>query len=393
MEEGSERWTTTSTARGVKSFLNLFRRESPTVLVRVYSVGLNPCDANGVLGDKLPLNWKRLRTWMHNVFVRGTRVGFDFAGRVLPDPDRHGDDGHKERPFPPGTLVYGTMPPFQGSFADYVRVPLHQVARAPSKIARGDAAGSKNEQPLTVEEVASLPLVGLTAWQALSPCVVPRESSVLIVGGSGGTGHVAIQVAAALGARHVVAVCSARNVAFVTHCGATHVVDYSGGNDVIHDLQGLVVGELDGRRFDVILDCVTSGDPRDAQFGYPERIRRAHPAIVTADHLYQRLGGHWSDWIRAGLARPGIFPHSWLWKDPRERLFWIKFPHSTAALTELARLVETGKLKPRVEKVYPTMTVDTVQQAIDDVLTRRVRGKIALQVLPQSERSSPDIGL
>lgn len=392
MEEGSERWTT-STAKGKKSHLSLFRNEATTVLVQVYAVGLNPVDAKGVIGDKLPLNWTRLRTWMHNFFVKGTRMGFDFAGKVLPDTDYDidGGDGHTARPFPPGTFVYGTMPPLQGSFADYVRVPLHQIAKAPANIAFGEGSNtaSSNVESLTVEEIASLPLVGLTAWQALSPYIVPRESSVLIVGGSGGTGHVAIQIAKALGAKHVVTICSARNFAFVRHCGATHVVDYmSQSSDVIQDLQHLVMRELDGQRFDVILDCVTSGDPRDAQFGYPERIRYAFPAIVTPDHLYQRLGGHWSDWIRAGLARQGVFPHSWLWKDPRERLFWIKFPHSTAALQELTKLVEMGKVKPRVEKVYPTMTVDTVQQAMDDVLTRRVQGKIALQVLPQAERSS-----
>jgi hypothetical protein len=128
---------------------------------------------------------------------------------------------------------------------------------------------------------------------------------------------------------------------------------------------------------------VTSGDPNDASYNYPLRIQRAtNPPIVAANYLYQRLGGRCSDWIRAGLARADIFPHSWLWRDPKERLFWIKFPKSDNALKELTKLVENAQLKIHVQKIYPKMTVDTVQQAMGDVLSRRVQGKIAIRVLP-----------
>jgi NADPH:quinone reductase-like Zn-dependent oxidoreductase len=387
---------------------------STTVLVQVCAVGMNPVDAKGVIGDKLAMHWSVLRRWMHNRLVKDTRVGFDFVGRVIhvnkktttmttkktkqePEPimneqrnsQNYSEDTHYDSckeptdddcPFPHGTIVYGTMPPLQGSYAEYVQVPLHQIARAPIS---NNNNKNNNKASLTMEEIASLPLVGLTAWQALSPYVIPQGSSVLIVGGSGGTGHVSIQVAKALGAKYVVTVCSNRNIQFVRDCGATHVIDYSAPNvDVIVELQNVIRKDLQGQQFDIILDCVTSGDPADGQYNYPQKIRYSNPSIVTTDHLYQKLGGHWTEWIRATFARPGIFPHSWLWRDPRERLFWIKFPYSSNALQQLTDLAERGLLKPRIEKIYPEMTVDTVQQAMEDVLSRRIQGKVVIKVQP-----------
>jgi NADPH:quinone reductase-like Zn-dependent oxidoreductase len=331
------------------------RNNDDEVLVQVHAVGLNPVDAKQVIGDKLHYDWTRLRRWTHNWMVQDTRVGFDFAGVVL-------QNNHPQ--YPRGTRVFGTMPPLKGSCADYLEVPVHQLAKAPGS--------------LTLEEAAALPLVGLTAWQALSPCIVRDISNVLIIGGSGGTGHVALQVAKALGAREVVTICSTRNIEFVKECGATQVVDYSSNSSTMDDLQQYAP-------FDVILDCVTSADPEDARHDYPTKIRTT-PGLVAPQHLYQRLGGAWGDWIRAGLARHKIFPHSWLWKDPRERLFWIRFPHSSQELHELARIANAGQLKPRIQTIYPELKAATVQQAFDDILGRRVQGKVVVKIVPDEQR-------
>ena len=328
----------------------LFVPSDSQVLVQVHAVGLNPVDAKQVIGDKLQYDWKTLRRWAHNALVKNTRVGFDFAGIVELD-------GNAE--FPKGTRVFGTMPPLQGTCADYICAPIHQIAKASDR--------------LSMEECAALPLVGLTAWQALSPYIVRDESKVLIVGGSGGAGHVALQVAKALGAKELVTVCSTRNVDFVKQCGASRVVDYSKSNDIVTDLKAF-------GPYDVILDCVTSADPEDARLAYPSRIRNS-PSLVTADHLYQRLGGKSSDWVRAGLARPNVFPHSWLWEDPRERLFWIRFPHSSHELEELTRMADSGQLRPKISKTYTGLTADNVQQAFDEILSRRVQGKVVVKVI------------
>ena len=372
------------------------------VWVKVYSVSLNPVDAKGVIGDKLPSTFTKLRAIVHNCIVQNTRVGFDFAGVVVADPSRaragRGNDdncnahayAYAEERFSPGTRVFGTMPPLKGSFATFVEVPTHQIAVAPAT--------------LSMTECAALPLVGLTALQALKPCIVNPDdnkslrtdddtiqqtlpsSNVLIIGGSGGTGHVAIQVARALGAQNVVTICGTSNVQFCYEIGATYVVDYKTTSDIVDELKDIVSSpdKLNGQRFDAILDCVTSGDPIDRSFAYPSRIRDESAGIVKHDHLYQRLGGKFGDWVRAGIARPGILPHSMIWPDPQERLFWIKFPHSSQLLSELAQMADEGKLKPRIEKVYDEMTADAVQQAMDDVLSRRVQGKIVLQTVSEN---------
>jgi NADPH:quinone reductase-like Zn-dependent oxidoreductase len=321
------------------------------VLVKVHAVGLNPVDAKHVIGDKLPYHWTTLRRNSHNLLVKDTRVGFDFSGTVLQE---------NLPKFPKGTRVFGTMPPFGGSCADYICAPIHQIAKA--------------SDCLSFEECAALPLVGLTAWQALSPHIALDQSNVLIIGGSGGTGHVALQVAKALGAKELVTVCSKRNIDFVKECGATHAIDYHESNDIIRSMQQYAP-------FNVILDCVTSADPEDARHNYPQLLRTT-PGLVSSDHIYQRLGGQSSDWIRAGLARPKIFPHCWLWKDSRERLFWIRFPHSSHELEELTRMADSGQLRPKIQKTYIGLSADTVQQAFEDIRSRRVQGKVVVNVCP-----------
>jgi NADPH:quinone reductase-like Zn-dependent oxidoreductase len=321
------------------------------LLVQVQAVGLNPVDAKQVVGDKLPDGW--FKKLLHNMMVRNTRVGFDFAGTVVES---------KSSEYPPGMNIFGTMPPLKGSCAPYIVVPTHQVACMPRNIS-------------LFAQAAALPLVGLTAWQALQPHLVSGQSNVLVVGASGGTGHVALQVAKALGANQVVAVCGASNVDFCRSCGATQVINYQDG-DVVARLEEL------GVSFDLVLDCVTSADPRDSSLNYPQRIQSSR--ILSNDYLYQRLGGPTPDWIRAFLKRAGLPP---CWRNPKEQLFWITFPHSSEQLKELGKLAETGQLTPNISKTLTGLTATNVQEGFDDILTRRVQGKIVVEVV-EADRTS-----
>ena len=392
------------------------------LVIQVHAVGINPVDAKQVIGDKLPYHWKTLRQWAHRFLVQDTRVGFDFSGIVRhvgsSSSSSSSSNSQTDGPsslYQPGDKVYGTMPPLVGSCAEYIQVPIHQVAKMPTTF--------------SMEQAAALPLVGLTAWQALSPHIRPHLSAVLILGGSGGTGHIAIQMAKALQAKYVVAVCGTSNVAFCKHtCGATHVINYQSEHDgdVITQLQTLVSTVL-GRPFDVILDCVTSADPNDRQMNYPVRIRSSSSSntpIVTTDHLYQRLGGPCPDWIRAAMVRflrqvlhlPTKYTN-WIWPDPREQLFWITFPYSSHQLRNITHLAEQFRthdgmkedlqlqqqqqqqqqpkeekdphqpspiplILPHISKVYSGLTASNVQSALDDLLRRRVQGKIVIQVIP-----------
>jgi len=312
------------------------------VLVQVHAVGLNPVDAKDVLGDKLPDTWTSTKQFIKSHFVEGHVLGFDFSGTVVASQQPH--------LFKTGDAVFGTMPPLSGSCAEYINAPVDQIA--------------KKSKKLSYEEAAALPLVGLTALQALQP--YSHSKSILIVGASGGTGHVAVSVANAMGIDAVVGVCSTSNIAFVQQQGATHVLDYTSGNveSMVRDYC-----EENGN-FDVIMDCVTSADPRDAHYDYPRKLK---PYCLQR---YIRLGGQSFDWVRAGLERS--FPAVCKCFG-KEKLFWIRFPKSSDELRQLSEWADEGKLKPRVSRVMD-FTAEQVQEAFDLLNNGGVKGKLVIRV-------------
>ena len=163
-----------------------------SVLVRVHAVGLNPVDAKQVSGDKLPQGY--MRKFFHKAVVRDTVIGFDFSGVV--------EESNNGCEYKAGDQVFGTVPPLYGSLQEYIVVPTHHIYRKPSS--------------LTTVEAAALPLVGLTAYQALRPHA-GESTSIVVLGASSGTGHMVLQVAERLGFTTRIAVCSGKNMS----CGPT----------------------------------------------------------------------------------------------------------------------------------------------------------------------------
>lgn len=360
----------------------------PHVLIRVHAAGLNPVDAKDVIGDKLPHSWTTLRSMTRSHLLHDKIPGFDFAGVVVDCSSSSGSSALDS--FQPGDRVFGTMPPFGGTLAEYICAPVDQVCYMPST--------------LTMVQAAALPLVGLTAVQCLSP-YVHSGKSVLVLGASGGTGHVALQVARRLGAEHVTAVCSKRNANFCRENGATTVVSYDENHDDSEPkndeatrtralLKRLI--ETPGCPYAVVMDCVTSADPADQRMQYPRLIQETgnqNPSepLLTRDYIYRRLGGASIDWVRAGLERvTGIQ----CWSNRHEKLFWIRFPKSAPELRQLQEWAnENGKDKtippicPQVSKVYP-FTASGVQEAFDAILERRVKGKVVVQVYDENSNKS-----
>jgi NADPH:quinone reductase-like Zn-dependent oxidoreductase len=209
----------------------------------------------------------------------------------------------------------------------------------------------------------------LTAYQCLSPHVT-AESKVLVIGASGGTGHVMTQMAQCLGSSYIVAVCSKSNFDFCQSHGATHMVDYSDRDAMMQELQ-------QHGPFDIVVDCVSSADPRDASMGYPTLLQTKE-GLLSKDYVYRRLGGPSFDWIRAGLQRTmGL---QW-WSNPHDQLFWIRFPKSHDELKKLKQWAEEGKLKPHVGKI---LGLDQVPEAFEMILSRRLQGKVVIKI------TSPD---
>lgn len=322
-------------------------------------------DAKDVMGDKLPHSW----TWMRKQvrkFLNNKIVGLDFAGTIEED---YGG-------FQKGDRVFGNMPPLQGTLAEFISVPLDQISKMPNNY--------------SFVRAAAIPLVGLTALQALNPFVY-TDSSVLVLGASGGTGHVALQVARNMGAAHVTAVCSGRNADFVNSCGATHVVDYRADHGNPETLYKSIQ-QSPGWPYHVVMDCVTSADPADRALNYPALIRRHHldpaapegtQALLSTEHKYLRLGGESPDWIRAGMERFGLS----CWPDKHEKLFWIRFPKSSHELKQLQEWAEAGKLDIQISDTV-SFDAEAVQGAFDQILERRVQGKVVVEVVAEEDQNN-----
>lgn len=161
------------------------------VLVRVVSAGVGPWDAHmrsGSLGGSLP-------------YIPGA----EFAGTVV------GDTG-AEAAFEDGEPVYG-YPALTGCYAEYVTCPAEQLAPIPAGLDGTDAG--------------AVPVIGVTALQGLTDVLgIGRRDDVLITAASGGVGHLAVQIARALGA-NVIATASPANHDFLHELGAAQVVDHT----------------------------------------------------------------------------------------------------------------------------------------------------------------------
>jgi len=315
---------------------------------RVVCAGINPVDAKALIGDKLP-EWA---SGMGRRAVEGRTAGFDFSGTVLEVPV--GCDKFKV-----GDAIFGTMPPGEGSFSEYVVAPLDQVAPKP--------------KTLSFAEAAVLPLSGLTSLQSLvHDNDLKAGQHLLIIGASGGVGHIALQVAKASGAR-VTAICSSRNDAFVRGLGADDVVDYTKGDAAVREqLQGICATH---GAFDLCLDTVSSLEAKDKTTDYPGIVRGGEVKLLTGRYI--TIGGHTGDWMLAGLKRTvgvDLFPKG-------RMLFWVRFPKSAGALERLTEMSEGGGLRP-VVALEATFEEEPVRGAFAALHGRRVVGKQCLRVAP-----------
>ena len=208
----------------------------------------------------------------------------------------------------------------------------------------------------------------LTALQSLSSHV-STNTSILVIGGSGGTGHVALQIARCLGAINITTICSPKNNDFCLSCGATEVIDYTKGTeDIVTSLM-----QSPFKPFNVVMDCVSSAEPRNMAMNYPSLIQHHSSSheFLSENYVYRRLGGPSTDWIRAGLERATGF--QW-WPNRHEKLFWIRLPGSSGELRRIKEWVDEGKLRPHIAATYE-FSAEGVKKAFDDLLSRRVTGK------------------
>ena len=269
------------------------------VLVRISASGVNPLDVKIHAGRA-----------DHARHPLPAILGLDLAGVVEAV-------GQGVTTFAPGDEVYGMtggVGGIQGTLAEFAAVDARLLARKPSN--------------LTMREAAALPLVAITAWEGLvDRANVRAGQTVLIHGGGGGVGHVALQIARARGAE-VYALVSDRHKDAVARYGGIPI-DYRATT-----VQQYVNTYTDGRGFDIVYDTV-GGDAIDAAF----------QAVRFHGHVVSCLG--WSPHALAplsfrGASFSGVFTLLPLLTDEGRA-------HHGDILRQTAKLVEAGELLPRVD--------------------------------------------
>lgn len=302
------------------------------VLVQVHAAGVNLLDSKIRDGEfKLILPYRMPLV-----------LGHDVAGVVV-------NVGPRVRQFKAGDAVYARVDDFRiGTFAELVPVKETSLAHKP--------------ESLTMEEAASIPLVGLTAWQALvERAQLKKGQKVFIQAGSGGVGTFAIQLAKHLGA--TVATTSTSNVPLVKGLGADVVIDYKTQDfeDVLRDYD-VVLHSQDSKALEKSLRVLKRGGklvsisgPADPAFG--QQI--GAPALVK---LVIRM-------LSAGVRR-------------RARALRIDFSFlfmraSGSQLGEITHLIEAGVIRPVVDKVFP---FESTNEAMAYVESGRAKGKVVISV-------------
>ncbi|MEU3337761.1 NAD(P)-dependent alcohol dehydrogenase [Streptomyces sp. NPDC002144] len=294
------------------------------VLVRVHAASVNAYDWHFLHGDP-----KLARPMMGLLRPKQRIRGRDFAGRVE-------SVGAGVTSLKPGDEVFGEA---DGAFAEYVCAPESTVDVKPAN--------------LTFEQAAAVPLAANTALIGIRDVAqVDPGETVLVNGASGGVGTFAVQIAKAYGAQ-VTAVCRTRNVDLVRSLGADHVIDYT-EEDFTR-----------GGPYDVVLDLV--GNRSLAEFR--RALTPTGTLVLSGGGMYE--GGSFVGPMGLFLKRRAIAPFA------RQRLVELPAKQSKANLAELRRLVESGKIAPVVERVFP---LSEAAQAIRHLEVEHARAKIVITV-------------
>ncbi|WP_304307137.1 NADP-dependent oxidoreductase [Pseudacidovorax intermedius] len=303
------------------------------MLVEVHAVGLNPID------NMIP-------TGMFKVVLKfelPATMGSDLAGVVK-------EVGSRVTRFKPGDAVFASLFDLgTGSLAEFAVVPEHAAAPKPAN--------------LDFVQAASVPMVGLTSWQALKERVkVQRGQKVFIPAGSGGIGTFAIQLAKHLGAK-VGTTTSTGNVQWVSGLGADEVVDYR-KQEFEKVLRGydVVLGTLRGDAIEKSVGILKPGGrivsligPLDAAFATARRL----------NFVLKFVFGWMSRKITRLAAKKDV-SYSFLFVRPDGK-----------QLGEIGGLLASGRLRPVIDKVFP---FEQAMEALDYLAQGRARGKVVVQL-------------
>jgi NADPH:quinone reductase len=291
------------------------------VLINLHAAGLNPVDyklrrAGGFYPDRLPLI-----------------LGCDGAGVV------QGVGGAVTK-FKVGDEVFffngGMGGDDQGNYAEKTIVHEEYLAAKPAN--------------LSMVEAASVPLVWLTAWEALfDRCSLQPGEMILIHAGAGGVGYIAIQIAKHAGASVITTISSPEKAAFASSIGADHCINYKEENfiDRVLDL-------TDGKGVDVVFDVVGG-----QVFAESFSAARIYGQVVTLDEIDISKD-------QAKLAKVRNLSLSYeLMLTPMHFKMHASRVRQTAMLTEAVRLIEGGQINVFVNNIYSLEEIAEAHQIVE----------------------------
>lgn len=303
------------------------------VLIEVHATAVNLLDSKIRSGEFKPFLPYRVP------FV----LGHDVAGVVV-------GVGSRVRQFKKGDEVYARPDDFRiGTFAEFVAVKETSLSHKP-----------KN---LTMEEAASIPLVGLTAWQALVETAnLKKGQKVFIQAGSGGVGTFAIQLAKHLGAT-VATTTSAANAALVKSLGADVVIDYKTDDfeNILRDYD-VVLNSQDASTLAKSLQVLKPGGKLISISGPPDR---EFAEEIKLPWYMQLLMSALSFGIRRKAQRRNV------------RFSFLFMKASGSQLRKITALIESGVIRPVVDQVFP---FESTNEALAYVERGRAKGKVVIKV-------------
>jgi 2-desacetyl-2-hydroxyethyl bacteriochlorophyllide A dehydrogenase len=280
-----------------------------SVLINVHAASINPIDyilQSGAMKDNIPLEFPHV-------------MGFDVAGEIT-------EIGKDVTGFSVGDAVYARANQQDaGAIAQVARLKASEMALKPANISHAEAA--------------SVPLAGLTAWQALiTKAKMKKGDKVLIHAGSGGVGTLAIQIAKYFGA-HVATTCSARNADLVRDLGADVVIDYK--NQTFED-------ELSD--YDIVFDMI-GGETLNRSF----KVLKKGGTLVSIK----------------GQDTDNLAP------DHGVRFEWFFMEPDGAMLADLGKLIEDGHVKTVIDSTYKMEDVVAAYASLKD---GHAVGKIVMMI-------------
>lgn len=303
------------------------------LLVEVHAVGLNPIDNMIPTGMFKPILKFQLPATM----------GSDLAGEVI-------EVGSRVTRFKKGDAIFASLFDLgTGSLAEFAVVPERVAALKPDN--------------LDFVEAASIPMVGLTSWQALSErAKVTKGQKVFIPAGAGGIGTFAIQLAKHLGAK-VGTTTSTGNVQLVKSLGADEIIDYR-KQQFENELRSydMVLGTLKGDTIEKSVDILKPGGkivsligPLDAAFAGARRL----------NFIMKFVFGLMSRKIMGLAARRNI-SYSFLFVRP-----------DGAQLAQIGALLTAGHIRPVIDRVFPFAQA---KEALEYLAQGRAKGKVVVQL-------------